>query len=121
MTTLLKMAREDESPLVRPAAVEAIGLVGDPRMIDKLLPFVDDGNAYLRAALAHALSSLDGSTPQVRRALQKLSGDSVRHVAIAAERALANCAGFEGSPVEGSGPEPDTQHISWLRRFLGRI
>ncbi len=43
MATLLKMAREDESPLVRPAAVEAIGLVGDPRMIDKLLPFVDDG------------------------------------------------------------------------------
>jgi hypothetical protein len=57
----------------------------------KLLPFVDDSNAYLRAALAHALSSLDGSTPEVRQALVKLSDDDVRHVALAAERALANC------------------------------
>ena len=120
-TKLLAMAQDDTSPLVRPAAVEALGLIGDSRMIDALLPFVDDSNAYLRAALAHALSSLDGSTPEVHQALIKLSDDDVRHVAIAAERALANC-GTLSLPTDRSEacPEPDRRHLSWLRRFLGR-
>jgi HEAT repeat protein len=120
-TRLLKMARDDESPLVRPAAVEALGLIGDPAMIRSLLPFVNDSNAYLRAALAHALSSLDGSTSEVRQALVRLRDDDVRHVAIAAERALANCDVIrEPADVSAACPEPDRQHISWLRRFLGK-
>ena len=119
---LLQMAREDDSPLVRPAAVEALGYIGDPGMIEALLPLVDDSNAYLRAALAHALSTLDGDTPQVQVALHKLREDRVRHVAIAAERALANCDApdREHDPDVDACPEPDRRHLSWLKRFLGR-
>jgi HEAT repeat protein len=123
---LLRMAREDDSPLVRPAAVEALGMVGDVEMIEQLLPLISDGNAYLRAALAHALSSLDGSTPAVREALLQLQQDKVRHVVIAAERALANCAAEDvmhnanDAPEPAACPEPDRRHVSWLRRFLGR-
>lgn len=119
---LLQMAKEDASPLVRPAAVEALGQVGDERTIEKLLPFLDDSNAYLRAALAHALSTLDGDTPEVRAALQQLQEDQVRHVAIAAERALSNCGVLDAEerPETDECPEPDKRHISWLRRFLGR-
>jgi HEAT repeat protein len=123
VSALLEIARSDESPLVRPAAVEALGMVGDEDVLDQLLPFVDDSNAYLRAALAHALSSLDGDTPEVRSALETLSDDKVRHVSIAAQRALANCAALpEDSDQEDekSCPEPDKKHLSWLRRFLGR-
>ncbi|MGC9348230.1 MAG: HEAT repeat domain-containing protein [Anaerolineae bacterium] len=118
---LLEMAKGDESPLVRPAAVEALGQVGDAEMIEKLLPFLDDGNAYLRAALAHALSRLDGDTPRVQEALQTLKEDKVRHVAIAAQRALDQCADVADEDAEeDSCPEPEKQHVSWLRRFLGR-
>jgi HEAT repeat protein len=123
---LLLMAREDDSPLVRPAAVEALGMVGDVHLIEKLLPMVNDGNAYLRAALAHALSSLDGNTPAVREALLVLQQDKVRHVVIAAERALADCAVDDVMQVAKQAqepnacPEPDKRHFSWLRRFLGR-
>ncbi len=118
---LLEMAHNDGSPLVRPAAVEALGLMGDPRMVEKLLPFVNDTNAYLRAALAHALSSLDGSTVEVHQALTKLQDDEVRHVAIAARRALANCPPPGQDPDNDADcPEPDKQHTSWLRRFLGK-
>lgn len=119
---LLEIARNDESPLVRPAAVEALGEVGDEKLVPQLLPFVDDSNAYLRAALAHALSTLDGDTPEARKALIKLQQDKVRHVAIAAERALANCSvpGVTEDDDAASCPEPDKRHVSWLRRFLGR-
>ncbi len=121
---LLRMARDDDSPLVRPAAVEALGLIGDRRTIEKLLPFVDDSNAYLRAALAHALSTLDGQTPAVIDALRRLQDDKVRHVAIAAERALANCQPLMGEQDVAQEPDqcpaPERQHVSWLRRFLGR-
>jgi HEAT repeat protein len=119
---LLEIARDDESPLVRPAAVEALGQVGDPRVIEELLPLADDGNAYLRAALAYALSSLDGDTPQVRAVLRQLQNDSVHHVAIAAERALANCSLPDPDADErvDDCPAPEKGHMSWLRRFLGR-
>jgi HEAT repeat protein len=120
---LLEIAKTDESPLVRPAAVEALGMVGDEDLLDQLLVFVDDSNAYLRAALAHALSSLDGGTQEVKSALETLSEDKVRHVSIAAQRALANCASPSDSSVQqddDSCPEPDKKHLSWLRRFLGR-
>jgi len=125
---LLAMARDDESPLVRPSAVEALGQVGDASLIGQLLPFVDDSNAYLRAALARALSTLDGDTPEVRAVLVQLQQDTVRHVAIAAERALAHCdtpvrtrkKQEEEVPDPDACPEPDKRHVSWLRRFLGR-
>jgi len=119
---LLKMAQQDESPLVRPAAVEALGQLGDRRVLGALLPLIDDGNAYLRAALAHALSTLDGDTPEVRQALLQLRNDKVRHVALAAERALARCPSAletESTKVQGHSKR-EHRHRSWLRRFLGR-
>jgi HEAT repeat protein len=122
---LLEMAKGDESPLVRPAAVEALGQIGNAEMIDKLLQFLDDSNAYLRAALAHALGRLDGNTPEVQEALLTLKEDKVRHVAIAAQRALDQCGVLpeENAAAEAEAdacPEPEKQHVSWLRRFLGR-
>lgn len=120
--TLLAMAYEDASPLVRPAAVEALGMVGDGRLIPQLLPLVDDTNAYLRAALAYTLSILDGQTSEVQQALKKLSQDQVEHVTFAAQRALRNCDRYGGErPVEDTPcPEPPKKHVAWLRRFLGR-
>ena len=119
---LLAMAYEDTSPLVRPAAVEALGMVGDKGLIPQLLPLVDDTNAYLRATLAYTLSILDGQTPEVQQALKKLSQDQVEHVTFAAQRALRNCDKSNGEqPVEDAQcPEPSKRHTSWLRRFLGR-
>jgi len=110
---------------VRPSAVEALGLVGDASVVPQLLTFVGDSNAYLRAALAHALGALDGNTQEVQAALLTLQQDTVRHVAIAAERALAKCdTSLDARPGEASAsdscPEPEKKHISWLRRFLGR-
>ncbi len=121
--TLLEMAYNDSSPLVRPAAIEALGILGDKTLIPQLLPLVDDSNAYLRAALAHTLSTLDGTTPEVQRALKKLAQDQVEHVAFAAQRALDACERKNGRrPVEPEAcPEPTPKQISWLRRFLGRV
>ncbi|MEJ5309896.1 MAG: HEAT repeat domain-containing protein [Anaerolineae bacterium] len=120
--TLLSMAYNDSSPLVRPAAIEALGILGDKTLIPQLLPLVEDSNAYLRAALAHTLSALDGATPEVQRALRKLAQDQVEHVAFAAQRALNECERKNGKrPVEPAAcPEPTPKQISWLRRFLGR-
>lgn len=121
--TLLAMAYEDGSPLVRPAAIEALGMLGDKTLIPKLLPLADDTNAYLRAALAYALSALDGATPDVQRALKKLAQDQVEHVAFAAQRALHDCERHTGKqqvePVVC--PEPTRKQVTWLRRFLGRV
>ncbi|HOT91379.1 MAG TPA: HEAT repeat domain-containing protein [Anaerolineae bacterium] len=119
--TLLKMVYDDPSPLVRPAALEALGLLGDRQLIPHLLPLVNDSNAYLRAALAHTLGSLDGNTPAVQEALKKLAQDQVGHVAYAAERALLNCGKKveEQAPSETKAcPEPPKKHFSWLKRFL---
>ena len=120
--TLLEMAYNDNSPLVRPAAIEAMGILGDKTLIPQLLPLVEDSNAYLRAALVHTLSTLNGATPDVQRALKKLAQDQVEHVAFAAQRALNACEGKNGKrPVESEArPEPTPKQISWLRRFLGR-
>lgn len=120
--TLLEIAYNDSSPLVRPAAIEALGILGDKSLIPQLLPLVDDSNAYLRAALAHTLSTLDGTTPEVQRALKKLSQDQVEHVAFAAQRALNACERKNGRrPVEPDAcPDPTPKQLSWLRRFLGR-
>ncbi|TFG69733.1 MAG: HEAT repeat domain-containing protein [Anaerolineales bacterium] len=119
---LLNMARNDASPLVRPAAVEAIGMLGDADMIRYLLPMADDSNAYLRAALAHSLSSLDGESAEVQKVLMKLTGDQVEHVAIAAQRALEKCEqrARDRNAERAACPEPEQKHTSWLRRFLGR-
>ncbi|MDF1512594.1 MAG: HEAT repeat domain-containing protein [Anaerolineae bacterium] len=119
---LLEIAQNDASPLVRPAAVEAIGMLGNPDMITPLLAMATDSNAYLRAALAHTLSSLDGESENVQKVLRALSQDQVEHVAIAAQRALARCEArsHHPSPDPAACPEPTQKHKSWLSRFLGR-
>jgi HEAT repeat protein len=119
---LLEMAYEDTSPLVRPAAIEALAMVGDKRLIPQLLCLVDDTNAYLRAALAYTLSILDGQTPEVQQALKKLSTDQVEHVAFAAQRALRNCENHQGKQSVGDCASLKTKRkpVSWLKRLLGR-
>jgi len=119
---LIKIAHDDGSPLVRPAAVEALGKVGNARMVSDLLPLVNDTNAFLRAALAHTLADLDGNTPQTQAALEKLAHDQVEHVALAARSAMAR----REAPVH-PGQDPVQQNdavkkpASWLKRLLGRV
>jgi HEAT repeat protein len=125
---LLEMVRNDLSPLVRPAAVEALGMMGDRRLLPKLLDLVDDANAYLRAALVEALRALDGNTPEVRAALHQLAEDKVEHVAMAAHHALQSAAHAEASRDNGGHREgeqsPEVEEepapVSWLKRLLGR-
>jgi HEAT repeat protein len=120
---LLTMAYEDESPLVRPAAVEALGMVGDETMVAKLLPLVDDTNAYLRATLADVLCTLDGHMPDVRRALVQLTSDQVEHVANAAQRALYKWTKkneTERAAEAALQQVADKKQPSWFKRILGR-
>ncbi|HNT74615.1 MAG TPA: HEAT repeat domain-containing protein [Anaerolineae bacterium] len=114
--TLLEIAREDVSSLVRPAAVEALGLVGNPQVLPALLPLVNDANAYLRAALVGALVNLDGNRPQVKSALEQLAQDKVEHVATTARCALEVYKTAE-APVDTAVP---TKPQTWLRKLLGR-
>jgi len=122
VSALLAMAYEDTSPLVRPAAIEALAQVGDERLIPRLLPLVDDTNAYLRAALAHTLCMLDGQTPEVQHALHKLSQDQVEHVAFAARRALRTSERkHKKTPAEAvTGSQPSPKPVSWFKRLFGR-
>jgi HEAT repeat protein len=61
---LVFMAREDSSPLVRPAAVEALTSLGDEQALEPLLALVADNNAYLRASLAFAHAAGATRPPQ---------------------------------------------------------
>ncbi len=108
---LLQIANRDSSPLVRPAAVEALGMLGDRSVVRELLPLTEDSNAYLRAALSYALSALDGSSPDVREALKQLSHDKVEHVASAARIALSRLREPRGDDERRDPP--------WFKRFLG--
>ena len=114
---LLDMAENDVSPLVRPAAVEALGELGDTDVVSRLISMTNDSNAYLRAALAYALGKLAGETPEVQEVLHVLTKDSVEHVALAAQRALEQCDITGESLGEQACPEPTKKHRSWLRRL----
>ena len=113
---LIAMAREDASPLVRPVAVEALGLIGDPRVLEHLLPMAKDTNAYVRAALSQALCTLDDGSPAVEQALKRLLGDDVRHVASAAQQAQETR--HEQSREEIAAVCTTDKKTSWLRRLL---
>ena len=122
---LVFMAREDPSPLVRPAAVEALTSLGDERTLEPLLALVADNNAYLRASLAFALCALDDGSPAVRQALERLTQDKVGHVAAATQQALQDRhtrsqpqppATPASLPVCAANP----RETSWLRRLLHR-
>ena len=128
---LLSIAREDGSSLVRPAAVQALGRVGNERIIPELLPLVEDTNAYLRAALAETLTALaiDGEEPAVRAALKRLAEDQVEHVAKAAQSALIALddrghAEVDVNPTRRDAlseePAIAAAATSWLRRVLRR-
>ncbi len=113
---LITMAREDPSPLVRPVAVEALGLIGDPRVLEHLMPLAKDTNAYVRAALSQALCLLDDGSPAVERALKKLLEDEVHHVASAAQQAKETQRENARDQIAAT-CEPDKRG-SWLRRLL---
>jgi len=113
---LIEIAREDPSPLVRPVAVEALGLIGDPRVLEHLVPLAKDTNAYVRAALSQALCLLDDGSPAVEQALKKLLGDEVHHVASAAQQAKEMQRERPHEEIN-TVCEPDKKG-SWLRRLL---
>ena len=118
---LLTMAREDASPLARPAAVEALGYVQDADVLPQLLPLVDDVNAYVRAALAPTLVALYDGSPEVRQALARLAEDKVRHVAASARDALAALEPNvveEDLVAESALPLEASREIGWLQRLL---
>lgn len=118
---LLKIAYDDNSPLVRPAAIEALGKVGNTRLIPDLLPLVNDTNAFLRAALVHTLIALDGNAPQVQAALERLSHDQVEHVAFVARSAMAHRGGMPQLIQEPASPnQTEKKPASWLKRLLRR-
>ncbi len=119
---LLKIAHDDGSPLVRPAAIEALGKVGNARLVPDLLPLINDTNAFLRAALAYTLADLDGNTPQTQAALETLSHDQVEHVALAARSAMARRGEFAPPGHESATQSAaEKKPASWLRRLLGRV
>ncbi len=114
---LLQVAKEDPSPLVRPAAIAALGELGrNPDIIPDLIALVDDTNAYLRAALPTALKAVDGTSPEVQQALKRLRQDPVEHVAAAAQRAC----NLENHPIAPPEMEEPEASGSWLRRLLRR-
>ncbi len=129
---LLDIAREDGSSLVRPAAVQALGYMGNEDIITELLPLVEDANAYLRAALAETLPmlALDGKARDVKAALVRLSEDQVEHVAKAAQGALMSIDArgdikelsidLPDKGVEGQEIALAAAATSWLRRVLRR-
>ncbi len=122
---LLKIARSDTSPLVRPAAVEALGNIGNVDLLPDLLPLVEDTNAYLRATLANTLCSLHDGSNAAYAALQQLAEDNVEHVALSARQAIQNLEdGEDNSPVElttDKNPGDEYKLISWLRRLSHRL
>lgn len=127
---LLTIAEQDASPLVRPAAVEALAKIGDPSVLPRLLPLVDDTNAYLRAALAYTLHTLGNGSPEAQKALKQLRKDPVEHVALAAQRAMEmECAPAPRAPAlrapapRKSAPPSAAKKKkagSWLQRLLHR-
>lgn len=118
---LLKMAREDTSPLARPAAVEALAYVKEDNVLPQILSLVEDVNAYVRAALAPTLLALYDGSPEVRSALDKLAEDKVHHVAAAAQEALAELeTEVSGqAPVVESAADPNPGQVSLLEREFG--
>ncbi len=118
---LVAMALGDESSLVRPVAVEALGKLGQPEALPALLTLVDDPNAYLRASLAYALEALDDGRPEIEAALRRLTEDPVEHVAEAARRVLRRRSLEEREQARPLNPSPARMESGgWLGRLLGR-
>ncbi len=124
MAELLKIARSDTSPLVRPAAVEALGNLGNADLLPDLLPLIEDTNAYLRATLADTLCSLYDGSDSAYTALQQLAEDNVEHVAHSAQQAIQSLEdGDDNAPSDLStydAPHAEPKIITWFRRLLHR-
>jgi len=125
--TLLTIAQEDDSPLVRPAAVEALGSMGESALAHQLLPLARDANAYVRAALAPTLATLDPGSTDVLVALRVLAEDDVEHVAAAAHYALHQCKAHPPKPREAptsvappSEAPAVAEELPWFKRLLRR-
>ncbi|MBP0034531.1 MAG: HEAT repeat domain-containing protein [Roseofilum sp. Belize BBD 4] len=83
--TLLKVALNSPTDLVRSAAVSSVGELGDPEAVELLFPLVDDPDWQVRHRVAQALHSLGGEGEGVESALNRLAQDPVDQVAIAAK------------------------------------
>ena len=82
-------------PEVRAAAIELVGLVGDPGDAEPLLPCVSDTAASVRAAAAAALGRVGAA--RARDALIDALADRVPDVRTAAARALGQLGGRQAT------------------------
>jgi HEAT repeat protein len=86
VAALAKTAGGHDDPLVREAAVAALGALGDPVGLPAVLAATTDKPAVRRRAVL-ALAAFDG--PEVEAALRRALGDRDRQVRQAAEDLLA--------------------------------
>jgi HEAT repeat protein len=130
ISELLKIAHSDTSPLVRPAALEALSLIGNASLLTDLFPLVEDTNAYLRATLADTLCSLYDGSDAANAALQQLAEDNVEHVALSAKHAIQSledgndAVSPDPAPLERPSEDTDDQEgpkiIAWFRHLFHR-
>ena len=81
------LLRADESPLVRSAAVRALGKAGDPNYLPDVATALDDESAEVRLDAAAALDSLPGDEA-IRPLMRRAQGDDADDVRAACARAL---------------------------------
>jgi len=94
LTRLLALC-EHERPEVRAAAVQLVGLLGDPAVVDAIVGHLADPAAAVRAATAAALGRLGAS--QERDALVGALADRIPTVRTAAATALGEIGGRRAS------------------------
>jgi HEAT repeat protein len=87
----LRELSEHDEPLVRAAAVELIGFLGDAREADLVAPRLRDASADVRAAASRALGRLGAAT--ARDGLVDALDDRVPTVRVAAAGALGQIGG----------------------------
>jgi len=87
---LLLSALNSDNGLLQAAAIGSLGELGDRRAIPHIIPFAESDDWQIRYRTAQALARLGGA--EVQATLQRLSQDSVAHIAEAAQQ------GLTGSP-----------------------
>lgn len=98
VTRLIELAGQHHTPLVREAAVAALGAIGDERGLPAILAACSDKPAVRRRAVL-ALAPFDGA--EVVAALQRALGDRDWQVRQAAEDVL-RASGIELDPPGGT-------------------
>jgi hypothetical protein len=82
----LHQALDDEDKWVRYMAADALGNIGDPRSIERLIPLLNDQDQDVRFATAYALGNI--GNPNAAEALTQTCTRDNCFVKVAAEEAL---------------------------------